>query len=51
LRKVAALYEEVEQETRRLLGLLSEDDLKAVVRFFEVLHNARVEAGESPKGR
>lgn len=41
LRKVAAMYEGVENETRRLLATLPEGDLEAVVRFFETLHEAR----------
>ena len=38
LRKLAAMYEGVENETRRLLAKLSQSDLEAVVRFFETLH-------------
>jgi MarR family transcriptional regulator, organic hydroperoxide resistance regulator len=41
LRKLAALYEGVEKDTRRLLATLPESDLEAVVRFFETLHQAR----------
>jgi DNA-binding MarR family transcriptional regulator len=41
LRKLAALYEGVEKDTRRLLAALPESDLEAVVRFFETLHQAR----------
>jgi hypothetical protein len=37
LRKVAAMYEGVEAETRRLLALLPPSDLEAVVRFFETM--------------
>jgi DNA-binding MarR family transcriptional regulator len=37
LRKLAAMYEGVEEETRRQLALLPEGDLEAVVRFFEAL--------------
>ncbi len=44
LRKIAAMYEGVEKETRRLLGLLPERDLEAVVRFFETMHEARTES-------
>jgi MarR family transcriptional regulator, organic hydroperoxide resistance regulator len=43
LRKLAHLYEGVERETRRLLATLPERDLEAVVRFFETLHEARVD--------
>ena len=41
LRKIAAMYEGVENETRRLLATLPEGDLEAVVRFFETMHEAR----------
>jgi DNA-binding MarR family transcriptional regulator len=37
LRKLASMYERVEEETRRQLALLPPDDLEAVVRFFETL--------------
>ena len=40
LRKIAAMYEGIEKETRRLLGLLPQSDLEAVVRFFEVMQSA-----------
>jgi DNA-binding MarR family transcriptional regulator len=43
LRKLAALYEGVEMETRRLLATLPQSDLEAVVRFFETLHVARTD--------
>src|SRR3984957_4786281 len=43
LRKIAAMYEGIEKETRRLLSLLPQDDLEAVVRFFEVMLSARAE--------
>src|ERR1700733_9190206 len=43
LRKVAAMYEEVEQETRRLLATLPQSDLEAVVRFFETLEAVRTD--------
>ena len=42
-RKVAAMYEGVEKETRLLLATLPQSDLEAVVRFFETLHAARNE--------
>src|SRR5271163_3486168 len=35
LSRIAAMYEGVENETRRLLGTLPQADLEAVVRFFE----------------
>jgi hypothetical protein len=35
------MYGEVERETRRLLATLHSGDLEAVIRFFEVLRNAR----------
>ena len=41
LHKIAAIYEGVEAETRRLLATLPRRDLEAVVRFFETLQNAR----------
>jgi MarR family transcriptional regulator, organic hydroperoxide resistance regulator len=41
LRKVAAMYEGVENETRRLLATLPASDLEAVVRFFETMHDVR----------
>jgi len=41
LRKVAAMYEGVENETRRLLATLPPSDLEAVVRFFETMHDVR----------
>jgi DNA-binding MarR family transcriptional regulator len=41
LRKVAAMYEGVENETRRLLATLAPSDLEAVVRFFETMHDVR----------
>jgi DNA-binding MarR family transcriptional regulator len=43
LRKLAALYEGVEMETRRLLATLPQSDQEAVVRFFETLHAARTD--------
>jgi DNA-binding MarR family transcriptional regulator len=48
LRKLAAMYEGVEHETRRLLATLPERDLGAVVRFFETLGKARVDAQTWP---
>jgi DNA-binding MarR family transcriptional regulator len=41
LRKVAAMYEGVENETRRLLATLPPSDLEAVIRFFETMHDVR----------
>jgi MarR family transcriptional regulator, organic hydroperoxide resistance regulator len=41
LRRVAAMYEGVENETRRLLATLPQSDLEAVVRFFETMHEVR----------
>jgi DNA-binding MarR family transcriptional regulator len=40
LHKIAAMYEGVENETRRLLATLPQGDLEAVVRFFETMHAA-----------
>ena len=45
MRKVGAIYEEVERETRLLLGTLAERDLDTVIRFFETLRNARTGEG------
>jgi len=47
MRKVAAIYEDVEKETRRLLGELPQGDLEAVVRFFEKLLPARPDGDAS----
>jgi MarR family transcriptional regulator, organic hydroperoxide resistance regulator len=41
LRKIAAMYEGVENETRRLLSTLPPGDLEAVVRFFEAMQEVR----------
>ncbi len=49
LRKVAAMYEGVENETRRLLAMLPESDLEAVIRFFEKLHEVRSGREEPPQ--
>src|SRR5271156_2001141 len=43
LQKIAAMYEGVESETRRLLATLPQSDLEAVVRFFETLQAVRTE--------
>lgn len=43
LRKVAAMYEGVERETRRMLAKLPQSDLEAVVRFFEAMREVRAE--------
>lgn len=45
MRKVAGMYGEVERETRRLLATLPSGDLEAVIRFFEVLREARTGDG------
>lgn len=45
MRKVGAMYEEVERETRAGLAALSEKELEAVVRFFETLREARSSRG------
>jgi DNA-binding MarR family transcriptional regulator len=47
LRKIAALYEGIERDTRRQLATLQERDLEAVIRFFEALQAIRVEADPS----
>jgi MarR family transcriptional regulator, organic hydroperoxide resistance regulator len=49
LRKIAAMYEGVEKETRRLLAMLPQSDLEAVVRFFETLAAARIDNENSGK--
>jgi MarR family transcriptional regulator, organic hydroperoxide resistance regulator len=43
LRKVAAMYDGVEKETRRMLETLAETDLEAVVRFFEAMRQVRAD--------
>jgi DNA-binding MarR family transcriptional regulator len=42
MRKLASLYEEVENETRLLLATVPQGDLEAIIRFFEILGAARV---------
>lgn len=49
MRKLGAMYEEVERETRRLLATLPERDLDAVIRFFETLRTARTREGENDR--
>jgi MarR family transcriptional regulator, organic hydroperoxide resistance regulator len=49
LRRVAAMYEGVEKETRRLLATLPQSDLEAVVRFFETLEAVRTERENAGK--
>ena len=44
LRKIAAMYQGIEKETRRLLATLPQSDLEAVVRFFETLASARMDS-------
>jgi DNA-binding MarR family transcriptional regulator len=41
LRKLVALYEGVEEETRKQLALLPPDDLDTVIRFFEAMRGVR----------
>ncbi|HTZ60131.1 MAG TPA: MarR family transcriptional regulator [Acidobacteriaceae bacterium] len=45
LRKIAAMYEGVERETRRMLATLPQSDQEAVVRFFEAMREVRREGG------
>lgn len=45
MRKAAAIYQDVEQETRRALATLPKGDLEAVIRFFETLRAVRTEEG------
>ena len=47
LRKIAAMYEGVEKETRRLLATLPQGDLEAVVRFFETLQAVRMDSEDA----
>jgi DNA-binding MarR family transcriptional regulator len=51
LRKITALYEGVEKETRRLLATLPQSDLEAVVRFFETLQGVRLDNENAGTGR
>jgi DNA-binding MarR family transcriptional regulator len=44
LRKITAMYEGVEKETRQLLATLPQSDLETVVRFFETLQGARLDS-------
>ncbi len=44
LRRLQAMYTEVEAETRRVLGTLTQSDLEAAIRFFEALHAVRARA-------
>ena len=46
LRKIAAMYEGVESETRRLLATLPQSDLEAVVRFFDAMHSVNTDRQE-----
>lgn len=48
MRKLTAMYEGVESETRSLLASLTEDDLEAVDRFFEKLRAAREDRDALP---
>jgi len=51
LKKLAAMYQGVEQQTRQLLAQLPEEDLQAVVRFFQLFGQSEVkEAGKSGAG-
>ncbi len=51
LQKMAGMYEEVESETRRLLGTLPQRDLEAVVRFFETLGHVRAGRNSLPDAK
>jgi MarR family transcriptional regulator, organic hydroperoxide resistance regulator len=46
MRKAAAIYAEVERETRERLTALSERELEAVIKFFGVLRAGREEEGD-----
>jgi DNA-binding MarR family transcriptional regulator len=41
MRKLASLYEDIERQTRHRLTKLPQEDLEAVIRFFEALQAAR----------
>jgi len=41
MRKLASLYEDIERETRHRLTKLPQEDLEAVIRFFEALQAVR----------
>jgi MarR family transcriptional regulator, organic hydroperoxide resistance regulator len=43
MRKIAAMYEGVEHETRQMLATLPQHDLDAVVRFFEAMKKVQPE--------
>src|SRR5271156_5892140 len=47
LRKIAAMYEGVEAETRRMLASLPQSDLEAVVRFFEAMREVRTDSRQT----
>jgi DNA-binding MarR family transcriptional regulator len=49
MRKLTAMYESVESETRKLLETMPQSDLDAVLRFFELLHS--VQADRRPVAR
>jgi MarR family transcriptional regulator, organic hydroperoxide resistance regulator len=51
LQKLASMYEGIEKETRDQLALLPQNDLEAVVRFFEAMGTARTnrDASLSPQ--
>jgi DNA-binding MarR family transcriptional regulator len=46
MRKAAAIYGDVERETRERLAVLSEKELETVIRFFETLRAARTGEGD-----
>ncbi len=48
MRKLTAMYEGVESETRSLIARLPASDLEAVVRFFDVLAGARRDRDAAP---
>jgi DNA-binding MarR family transcriptional regulator len=47
MRKLAGLYEDVEKETRRVLAMLPEGDLRGAIRVFEKLGEVRNERESS----
>ncbi len=51
VRRLEAMYANVEAETRRLLATLSQSDLEAVIRFFRTLGAVRASAPIAPRSR
>ncbi|MGO9934829.1 MAG: MarR family winged helix-turn-helix transcriptional regulator [Steroidobacteraceae bacterium] len=51
VRRLEAMYANVEAETRRLLATLSQSDLEAVIRFFRTLGAVRASTPIAPRSR